>query len=118
MIITDPRMAELMDKALAYGNHLFNLDDIQRELKSGKMQGHVEGDTWAITQVHEWPRRKSVNILYVVGNLDDSFKLEANIEEWAKSIGADLLTATGRDGWWKCRTPGWKKVGILYSKEI
>jgi valyl-tRNA synthetase len=54
----------------------------------------------------------------VIGNLDDSFKLEMKIEKWAKEIGADLVTAVGREGWWDHRLPGWKKQGAIYSKDI
>jgi hypothetical protein len=118
MVITDPKMARLMDKALQRGNSLFNWADIDENLKSGKMQGHVEGNTWAITQVHEWPRRKSVNILYVVGTMEDVPKLEAKIERWAKEIGADFMTAMGRDGWSKFCPADWRKIGTLYSKDI
>lgn len=118
MKITDPAMQRKMGKALKVNGDVFDLDDIREALKVGKMQGHVEGDTWAITQVHEWPRKKSVNILYVIGSLDDSVKLESKITEWAKEIGANFITAIGRDGWWKFKTPGWKKMGILYSKDI
>jgi hypothetical protein len=118
MIINDPKMARKLDKALAMGGNLFNLDDIREHLKNGKMQGHVEGDTWAITQVHEWPQKKSVNILYVIGHIEESLKLEEKITKWAKEIGADAITAVGRDGWWEHRLPGWKKVGTLYSKEL
>jgi hypothetical protein len=118
MKITDPKMMERMNKALTLGGALFSLDDILEYLRDGRMQGHVEGDTWAITQIHDWPRKKSVNILYVVGNIKDSIKLEKKITGWAKDIGADTLTAIGREGWWEHRLPGWKKVGTLYSKEL
>jgi hypothetical protein len=118
VIITDGKMLAAMNKALKIGNDIFDLSDIQAQLKDGKMQGHVEGDTWAITQVHEWPRKKSVNILYVIGSLENSIELEAKITKWAKEIGADFITAVGREGWWERRTPGWKKVGILYSKDL
>jgi hypothetical protein len=87
-------------------------------LKSGEAQGHVVGDTWAITQVHKFPARISVNVMIVVGNMEDSLKLEAKIETWAKSIGANLLTGIGRDGWWEYKTPGWKKMGTCYAKEL
>jgi len=118
MRIIDPKMGKLMDKALKLGDNLFNLDDIQECLKNGKMQGHVEGDTWVITQVHEWPRRKSVNILYVVGSLGNALAIEDKLIDWAKSIDADLITTVAREGWGKFVTPGWKKIGTLYSKDI
>jgi predicted alpha/beta hydrolase family esterase len=118
MKIVDPVMAKKMAKALKVNRDVFDLDDIREALRVGKMQGHTEGDTWAITQVHEWPRQKSVNILYVIGSLDDALKLESKITEWAKSIGANFITAVGRDGWWEYNTPGWKKMGVLYSKDL
>jgi hypothetical protein len=111
-------MAAKMNEALKASGDVYDLRDIQDLLKDGMMQGHVEGDTWAITQVHDWPKKKSVNILYVVGSLENSIRLEGKITEWAKEIGADFITAVGRDGWWERRTPGWKKVGTLYSKDL
>jgi len=117
-MITDPEMKKKMDRALSISGNLFTLDDIKEHLSDGRMQGHVEGDTWALTQIHDWPQRRTVNIMYVVGSVENSITLEAKIEEWAKKVGANLITAVGRDGWWERRTPGWKKVGVMYSKEI
>jgi len=118
MRITDPSMQKKFEKVLGMNNNVFSLEDIRDELQSGRMQSHSIGDTWAITQVHQWPRRKSVNVLFVVGSIGDSLQLEYKIESWAKEIGADLVTAVGRDGWWSKRTPGWKKMGTLYSKDV
>ena len=118
MKIIDPIMADKMRRALKVGDDLYNLDDIEAGLASGDLQGHVEGDTWAITQIHQWPRKKAVNVLFVVGSLENSLKLEAKVEAWAKEQGATLLTAIGRGGWWSHRTPNWKIVGNLYSKVI
>jgi hypothetical protein len=118
MIITDKFMLKKMARALKAANDVFNLDDIGEGLRNGHMQGHVEGDTWAITQVHQWPRRKSVNILVVVGNMEDSLILEGKITKWAKELGADHITALGRDGWWRRKLPGWKKMGVVYTKDI
>ena len=118
MNISDPKMLKKMERAFRLNDYLYDLNDIDDGLNSGDMQGHVEGDTWAVTQVHNWPKRRSVNILFVVGNLDESLKLENKIEQWAKSIGADMLTGIGRDGWWEHRSSGWRKVGTLFAKDI
>jgi len=107
-----------MARALKCGDNLYDLHDIDTALKQGHMQGHVEGDTWAVTQVQQFPKRKAVNVLFVVGSLENSLKLEAKVEAWAKDIGADLLMAVGRGGWWQFRTPGWRMIGTLYSKDI
>jgi hypothetical protein len=118
IVITDKFMLKKMQRALKMANDTFDLNDIADGLRKGTMQGFVVGDTWAVTQVHQWPRRKSVNILVVVGNLDESLELETKITNWAKDIGADHITAIGRDGWWEHRTHGWKKLGVMYSKDI
>jgi hypothetical protein len=114
----DDNMKRKMARALAISGDLYDIHDIEAHLLEGKLQGHVEGDTWAITQVHDWPQKRAVNILYIIGSLSDTEQLEVKIEEWAKSIGATMLTAVGRESWWNRRTPGWKKVGTLYSKDI
>jgi hypothetical protein len=114
----DKFMMKKLERALAQCGGIFTLEDIRDNLKSGRMQGHVVGDTWAITQVLEWPRSKSVNVVFVVGDMKDALELETVIEKWAKDLGASFITGTGRDGWWDYKTPGWKKMGVLYSKDI
>ena len=118
MIIDDPKMMVKFEKALRLSNNLYNLDDIASDLRNGRMQGHTIGNSWALTQVHDWPRRRSVNIMYVIGEVPDMLELEAKVEKWAKEVGANLMTATGREGWSVFLHDNWKKVGTLYSKDI
>lgn len=118
MRILDPAMAKKMERALRQGQNLHDIDDIGNALMTGHMQAHTIGETLAITQVNDWPHRRSVNILYVVGNLDEAVAMDEHLTEWAKGVGANLITFTGRDGWWKFNHTGWKKVGVKYAKEI
>ena len=114
----DESMRPKMERALRQGNNCYDLDDIENALHLGKMQGHVVGNTWAITQVHDFPQRRSVEILFVVGDLVEAIQMDKYIEDWSRSIGANLVTAVGRDGWWEHRTQGWRRVGSLYAKDI
>lgn len=122
MKITDPKMADKMKKALKSANGVFDLDDIMNALQTGTMQGHVVGDSWAITQIHDWPQRRSVNILFVVGNKEDLPVLNTRVEEWAKNVGADFITAHGREGWEEYlgsdMGKGWRKSSTVYSKDL
>lgn len=118
MRIDDPQMLKKMAQALGHGDDLYTLDDIEDALLKGEMQGHVEGNTWAITQVQEFPRRKVVHILFVIGEMRDLPKLEGKIQVWARDLGATMLTAVGRDKWWVIRTPGWRTTGTAYAKDI
>jgi hypothetical protein len=116
MIVTDPAMRKKMERALE--NSSYTLDDIEDALLSGKMQSHVYGNTWIITQVYEFPRSTAVNILFAVGDLEDTLEGAKMIESWAKALGAKTITFTGREGWQELKVPGWKKVGVIYSKDI
>jgi len=118
IVIKDAFMKKRMERALHVGGDLYDFTDLAAELQKGSMQGHVELDTWAITQVQDFPRKRVVDIFTVVGNMEGSLLLEKSITKWAKEINADMLTSVGRDGWWNFRTPGWKRVGTLYSKEL
>lgn len=111
-------MLKRMQRALKLGGDIYTLDDIGEEMHKGNMQGHVENGTWAVTRIHDWPQKRTVDIVFVVGNLEDSLELEGKVCNWAKDIGADMVTATGREGWWKYHTPGWNKMGVLYAKEL
>lgn len=118
MRITDPEMRKKVERALKEADYAYDLDDIEKALASGEMQSHVEGGAWGITQVHDHPKGRDVNIVMVVGDLADAFLLATKIEAWAIKLGARRITGIGREGWWKHRTPGWEKVGVLYSKEL
>lgn len=117
MIITDPKMEKKMLRALKQGQSLYDLDDIDNALKLGNLQSHVIGDTVAITRVNDWPQRRSVDVVFVVGHLDEALKMDQKLVDWARSIGANLMTAVGRSGWHKY-DHGWKRIGTLYAKDI
>lgn len=117
MIIAE-HMRKKMERALKHANDCYDLDDIENALMQGKMQGHVIGNTWALTQVHDFPQKRSIEITFVVGDLLESIEMEKYLTDWARAMGANMITAVGRDGWWERRTEGWRKVGTLYAKDI
>lgn len=117
MRITDPDMLKKMERALGVTGS-FTLDDIDKALAAGTMQSHVYGNTWVITQIYQFPRKLVVNILFAVGELDDTLEAAKEIENWARNMGAKALTFTGREGWQELKIPGWKKAGVIYSKDI
>lgn len=118
MIITDPEMARKVERLMEDGNGCYTLDDIMNEINEGKMQSHTFGDTWVITQVHEWPQRKSVDLTFVLGHEQEFWEGLPTLYKWARSIGADFMTGSGRDGWWRHHPEGWRRMGSLYSKDL
>lgn len=116
--ITDPGMERKMARLMRDGNNCYTIDDVLREIDQGTMQSHVFGETWVITQVHEWPQRKSVDLTFVVGHADEFLANLPKLYDWTRSIGGDLITGSGRDGWWGKALPGWRRMGSLYSKDL
>lgn len=117
-MITDPAMRKKFERMLRDSGDLYTLEDILDLIEQGKMQSFVDGDTWVVTQVHEFPRRKVLDIVFVVGHLGQAVQLLPQLYMFANEIGATLITGYGRDGWDAVKQPGWKKVGSLYAKEL
>jgi len=118
--ITDPEMAEKLEKALKLGGDIHTLEDIENALESGEMQSHSVNNAWVITQVVDYPNKRVLDVMYVVGTLESALETEKTVVEWAKSIGVDRMTAIGREGWDSLleTNPGWKKTGSFYVKEL
>lgn len=118
MNITRDDMRIKVERALdAFGN-LYTFDDIMGLINEGKMQSFAVGDTWIVTQVNEFPRRKVVDIALVVGFIEEATHALPEIYNFARSIGANRVTAVGRDGWWKFAEPGWYRVGGYFAKDL
>lgn len=105
-----------MDRVLEQHGGFYTYEDILGLIETGRMQSFAEGDTWVVTQVHEFPRKKVLEIAFVIGNIEDLHKIEPKLEAFKKEIGADMLTATGRVGWSRRHFPGWEATSLNFVK--
>lgn len=108
-------------RALARQGGLFSLNDILERIANGTMQSWVEKNSWAVTQISIFPRRRILEIVAVVGDLGDCRILHDEIIKFADKMGVDLVAAYGRLGWLKdARKNGWtiKTQSYLYHKEL
>jgi hypothetical protein len=118
-VITDSIMAKKLERMLHQCGDLYTLDDLMERINDGRMQSFVQGNTWVITQVNEFPRRKVLEIVAVVGLISDAIQALPQLYEFANKISATLLMASNaRDGWWSYAQPGWRKIGSVYAKEL
>lgn len=95
---------------------LYTVEDILALIGEGKMQSFAKGDTWVVTQVHEFPRKKVLDIVFVVGDMEDLHELEPQLEEFRVKIGADFMSATGRLGWLRKHFKGWKPYSVNFVR--
>lgn len=83
------------------------------------MQSFVEKDSWAVTQILDFPRRRMLECIWAVGDIEDAMRLEHRVEDFAIEIGATVIRAFGREGFKKfADIHGWKTSQRIYYKEI
>ena len=100
---------------------LYLINDILSLIARNEMQSFVEGDSWAITRVAQFPRAKVVEVLAVVGNLDEARILHDRILVFAAEIGAGIVQAYGRKGWMPdAARRGWrvKAKNYVYQRDM
>jgi hypothetical protein len=116
-----PFYYEKLERALDYQGGLYQLSDILERITDGTMQSWVENNSWAITQISVYPRRRLLEIVAAAGDLPDCRILHDRILQFANDMKVDLVAAYGRHGWapdaehhgWKIKTESY-----LYHKEI
>lgn len=112
-------MRERFEKLLEDAGGFYSFDDIIEAINSGKMQSFSDGESWVVTQVHEFPRKKAVEIAYGIGNSEAMLGvLQDRVVEFAKSIGASTIIATGRIGWHKTAGDDWKMLSANFVREL
>ena len=110
-----------LKRVLARMGDLYTLDDIRTELAQNTMQSFVEGESVAITRIALYPRCKVVEVLAVVGKLDEARILHDRILIFAAEVGARVIQAYGRQGWLHdAQRRGWKIIAenYVYQRDI
>jgi hypothetical protein len=110
-----------LQRVLDRMGNLYTVNDILTEVAANKMQSWVEGESVAITRIALYPRAKVVEVLAVVGKLDEARRLHDRILVFAAEIGAGVIQAYGRSGWMPdAHRRGWKVIAenYVYQKDM
>ena len=89
------KLARVLDRM----GGLYALNDILTAIAEGKMQSFVVNNSWAITQVEDFPRAKQLLLVAMIGDLKDLDALHAKILNYADEVSAGLIATHGRLGW-------------------
>jgi hypothetical protein len=113
------KLARVLDRM----GGLYTLNDILTAIAEGKMQSFVVNNSWAITEVQDFPRARQLQLLAMIGDLADLDALHAKILAYADEVNASLLSTHGRLGWLRegsFRRFGWrlKAKSHLYQREM
>lgn len=113
----EDRVAEAENILLEQGG-FFALSDIIVAVKAGGMQSFALGESWAVTQICEFPRRRALDIVFMQGDLEELKSLEVQIVEFARKHGINYLMANGRRGFIKKAFPGWRMASATFVKDL
>jgi hypothetical protein len=119
--VNAPFYHKKLERALDYQGGLYALSDILERIASGTMQSWVQGNSWAVTQISIYPRRRLLEIVAAVGDLKDCRILHGKILAFAREMNVDLIAAYGRRGWARdADRNGWKvkTESYLYHKDL
>lgn len=108
----------IVDRSLARFGGFYEFDDILDFIDRGEMQSFAYGDSWAVTQICDFPRKRAVDVVLVVGSVEELTHIEEQIVEFAKKHEIDTLMANGRLGFDKIKTKGWKVFTTTFIKDI
>jgi len=100
---------------------LYLLDDILTAIGEGRMQSFAVNNSWAVTQVSQFPRAKRLQIVAAVGDFEDMDALNRKILCYADEVNAGLVSAFGRRGWMPiAKDLGWKvkAKSFLYQRDM
>lgn len=100
-----------------YGG-FYTFDDILEHINAGKMQSFAHGDSWAVTQINEFPRKRVLNVVFVVGTIADLEIVYSDILGFVAENDIKYGMANGRRGWLEKAFPGWKFVSATFVKDF
>jgi hypothetical protein len=110
-----------LKRTLARAGNLYTVKDILDCLEKNEMQSFVEGDSLALTRIAIYPRAKVVEVLAVVGKLDEARVLHDRVLIFASEVGANVIQAYGRHGWLHdAQRRGWKVIAknYVYQRDV
>lgn len=98
------------------------VQDILSAIAAGKMQSFIDGDSWVITQVVDFPRARVLEIVAAIGDRAECLRIhDERLLQYARDNDIGLLQAYGRRGWLgDARERGWKvkTVSYLFQREL
>jgi hypothetical protein len=100
---------------------LYLLDDILTRINDGRMQSFAANNSWAITEIQQYPRARQLQVLAIVGDIGDTAALNDKVLDFARKVDVGLVSTHGRRGWLDHgHALGWKlkSRSFLWQREL
>lgn len=114
------RCAGWLEAALEYAGGTHAIDDVIREIYTGKLQFWPGERSAIVTEIEYYPLMKSCHFFLAGGDLAELEEMTPKIEAWAKAQGCKRMTLAGRRGWERTFLAGggYKPHWYVMAKEI
>jgi hypothetical protein len=114
------RCAPWIEGALEYANGDFDLKDIADGISRNQFHLWTCATAVVVTQFVQTRKKVTLHLFLAGGNLAGVEELVRECEVWARSIGVNSMTLTGREGWKKSflKPLGFKETSINMHKEL
>jgi hypothetical protein len=113
-----PFKVQVEEMLVKYGG-FYEFDDIVELVRGGKMQSFSRGESWIVTQICEFPRKRVLDVVFVVGNLDELKEMVTDVIGFARESGAEFMMATGRRGFIEhALGDDWTLAGHFYVRDL
>ncbi len=112
------RFRELIERALAEGYGQLNYDDVIDGIERGEYQFWTSTNSCVITTIDVFPRVKQLTIIIGAGDLEEiDTVIRPVVEEWARSIGCQMMLIMGRPGWQRA-LEGYRRTAVVLEKKL
>ena len=111
------RCKSLIEKAIEYQDS-YTIDDVEAKIRNGIALLWPGKETAIVTEFVVFPNKKVLHILCIAGKYEEVEEIYKSIENYAREIGIDKITGSGRKGWLrKVKHLGFKQEYMI-SKEL
>lgn len=94
-----------IEDALSYSGGTHEFQDVVDGILSGRMQLWPAERGCAVTEIVEFPKKRTINVFLAGGEMDAIIDMLKSAKEWGIAQGCSSMTIAGRKGWKRVLEP-------------
>ena len=116
MSLTPEEMRARFERSLQWAGPTHTVENVLERVREGRAQFWHSDDGAIVSEVVEFPLVKTINFWLIAGTLPGCVALEPRVLEFARDVGCEVATGTGRPGWGS--VPGWRRHSYNFVKPL
>lgn len=114
------RLRPQIEAALVHARGTHTFDDIAHMVLTGRVRLWAKENSFCITEINEFPRKRIVHVFLAGGNMADMHEFFDPVAEAYKQQGCVGMSFAGRPGFVRAlkQHPEWEVVHVTMGREI